>query len=100
MRLPQLLRMFVVPGVRHMIRSAAAVRRRSVSAFSPMKPNSIAASGTGESLKSDERSHTSGNDAVTQALKRVSTSAVVRRSCSSTSRLPKLGRSDVLPLAR
>ncbi len=31
----------------------------------PTKPNSMAASGTGESLKSDERSHTSGNFAVT-----------------------------------
>ena len=57
--------MFTAPGVRHITSSAAAVRRRSVSAFSPMKPNSMAASGTGESLKSDERSHTSGKFAVT-----------------------------------
>ena len=100
MRLPQLLRMFTACGLRHMTASAAAVSRRSVSISWPMNPNSIAASGTGESLKSDERSHTSGNEAVTQALKRSSTAAVIRLSCSSTSRLPKFGRCETLPLAR
>ncbi len=68
--------------------------------LSPMNPNSMAASGTGESLKSDERSHTSGNPSATHAAKRSSTSAAVRLSCTSTSRFPKLGRSDTLLLAR
>ena len=67
---------------------------------SPMKPNSMAASGTGESLKSDERSHTSGSSAPTNAANRSSTAAVERLSYSSTSTLPKLGRSDTLLLAR
>lgn len=65
-----------------------------------MKPNSTDASGTGESLKREERSHTSGKVDVTYSLNRASICPVIRLSRSSTSRLPKLGRSDTLLLAR
>ncbi len=88
MRLPQLLRMFTASGVRHIISSACEARRSRVSASGPTKPISMVASGTGESLNSDERNHTSGHDSATKASKRSLTGRVERLSSTSINTLP------------
>ncbi len=92
--------MFIASPLFHMMLCAFAVSASSVSMLSPIKPNSIEASGTGDSLKSDERSQISGNESVTYLQKRSSTSSVLPLSYSSTSMFPKFDISDVEPLAR